>query len=364
MGTDRYPQNQASFPDPPPRTNGGTGPGGGGPPKRDRRRSRSQGDNLVASGSVQAIPTGGQGSLASTTGQLCTYDTGPDEGGEEAETLFTFLKAYDFAEGAVTGLPENALSPFAGVTSSIVPDGILQSLIVLAELQWGHDGTTEKVIANLAPGQIVKAGLAGSYARAHAKLSAKYLQRLSGTKFGGVVDNFFYIDNDPDIRNNIWNSLNSPAMQAILGFDPDTLPTTPIHIDGIISRGVATVSQGGSFDRSSRATRRFFGTFPHEAAAYPAGGAVVRCPIAFGAAAVMLQVNPTAFTAFRPAAIFGQVQAPLFFGMTDAAGNTSAQMPANTFFPLIDNCVEIFVYNPTLANGVENPFTLIYDLGL
>lgn len=363
MGTDRYDGMQGMFPDPPPRTNAGTGLAGGGPPRRDRRRSRSQGDNLVASGSVQALPTGGQGSLASTTGQLCTYDTGPDEGGEEAQTLFTFLKAYDFSEGAVTGLPENAVNPFAGVSSSVIPDTLLQSLIVLAELQWGHDGVTKKVITNLSPGQIVKAGLAGTYARAHAKLSAKYLERFKGPGFGGAVEEYFYIDTDPNVRNNIWNSINSPALQAALGFDPDTLPTTPIHIDGIISRGVATVTQGGSFDRSSRATRRFFGSVPKEVGGYPGGGAIVRCPVAFGASAVMLAVNPTLFTLYQPPALFGTTVSPLLFAMLDAAGNITGQMPANTFFPLTDNCVEIAVYN-TVANGTENPFTLVYDLGL
>jgi hypothetical protein len=82
------------------------------------------------------------------------------------------------------------------------------------------------------------------------------------------------------------------------------------------------------------------------------------CPIAFGASAVMLQANPTAFTNFA-----GNVLSPLLFGMIDSAGNVMGQFPPNTFFPLAAECQQIFVYN-TAPNGGENPFSLIYDLGL
>ncbi len=339
----------------PPKTNWGRDSPGG-PPARDRRRSRAQGDNLVGTGSVQAKPTGAQGTPAATTAQVCTFDGLPDD---ESMTLFAFIKAYDFAENAVSGLHAGALDPFAGVatTGDQTPDRVDQSLIVLAALQWGHDGVTRKVVMNLGPGQIVKAGIAGTYVRAHAKLSMRYLQRFQGTTIGATTQ-FFYIDPDPNKANNIWNSIDSPAMVPILGFDRDTMPNTPIHVDGVVSIGDATVSQGGSFDRSSRPVRKFFGTFPVAGAAYPAGGAFVFCPVAFGAGAVMLQAPPTQF--IDPA---GRGASPLLMAMFDHSGNTIGQQPANQFIPIPEACQQIAVYN-TAVNGYESPFTLIYDLGL
>jgi hypothetical protein len=317
----------------------------GAPPLRDVRRTRALGDEISAK---------------KLTGQLGAFDTGPDEGGEEASTLYVQLKAYDFAEGAVNGISvANDQDPFGGVVSSVLPEGILQSLEVIANLQWGHDGVTEQVVLNLCAAQILKAGLAGSYSRATAQLTAKYYQRFVGAVIAGIHATFFYLDPDPNIRNNFFNSIASPVLNPFLGFDPGTIPQTPIKITGIHEMGYPAIPQGGSFDRSARMTRRFFGTFPPVATAYPAGGALVFCPIAFGAGAVMLQCNPTDF--INPAT--GNVASTLLMGMIDHAGNVTAQLVPNTFFPLIADCQQIFVYNPS-ANGIENPFTLIYDLGL
>jgi len=348
-----------NMPEPPPDNRGTDGTGR--PPRRDRRRSRAQGDNLIISGlALPTAPTGGQSWVGATTGQICSFDTGSDEAGDESQTLIAFLKAYDFAENAVTGIAEGSVDPFKGVATPIsgtAPSPLLQSLIVLAELQWGHDGVTKKVVCNLCAGQVIKAGLAGTYARAKATLSCKYLQRFEDAPAGGT-DMFHYIDPDPNIRNNIWNSINSPALNPLLGYDRDTAPLTPVHVDGILALGDCVVPQGGSFDRSSRPTRRFFGSYPAEAAGYPGHGAFVFCPIAFGASAVMLQANATQFT--NPAA---QNFSPLLMGMIDHSGNITAQIVPNTFFPLTSECQQIFVYG-TGVNSAENPFTLIYDLGL
>lgn len=352
---DRVPPQQASYPQPPPATNRGSNPDGSGPPRRDRRLSRCYGCDLVAAVSPAAF-SGHQSAIGTTTGQLCTYDTGQD-GNEDARTLFAFLKCYDFAENAVTGLLPGAVDPFKGSVSPVLPAGVLQSLEVLASLQWGTDGVSKQVIVSLPPGQIIKAGLAGTYARAHAKLSAKYFQRFQGANVG-ATEQYFYFDADPNVRNNVWNNLNSPALVPALGYSLDFLPHTPVHLDGILSLGDAVVPQGGSFDRSARPLRRFFGTLPAEGAAYPAGGAFVHCPVAFGASSVMLQCLGAAFV--TPA---GSPLSPLRMAMLDAAGDLIAEQPANTFVPLIAGCREVIVYN-SAANGVENPFAILYDLGL
>ncbi len=312
----------------------------GGPPVRDQRRSRALGQNLVKN----------------VDGQLCTYDMGQDA--EEAETLVAYIKAYDFAEGAVNGVSiETATDPYEGVASAIVPDPLLQNIEVIAEVQWGHDGVTKKSLMNLPAGQVVKMQAGASYMRAHAKLTARYFARIQ-------LDTllFTYLNADPNLRNNLFNAIGSPALQADLGFDAGTIPTTPIHVDGVISKGMVSLASGGSNDRSSRPCRRFYGSCPVEGAGYPAGGARIYCPVAFGAAAVMLQTNPAAFTDFEhdPA---GKVLSPLQFAMIDHAGNVVGGQVANQFVPLIANCQQILVYN-TAANTQENPFALIYDLGL
>jgi hypothetical protein len=344
-GTDRFPRRDVVLPVPPPRTNGGAD-GMGAPPRRDKRRSRSMGCNIIANG---------------PSGQVASWDTGADENGEESSTVISFLKAYDFAENAVTGLGGGPhADPFEGVVSlAINQPGTLQSLEVLVNLQWGHDGVSQKVVANLPAGQIVKAVAAGTYCRAHCKIVSRYTTRFSGPAFGGSAS-FFYLDPDANKRNNIWNSIDSPALSPSQYFDSNTMPLTPIHVDGIIGMGTPAVSQGGSFDRSSRLTRRFFGSVPTTAGVWPGGGAIVLCPVAFGASAVMLQANATPFT--LPA---GRALAPLFMGFMDGAGNfLGGQFPSNTFFTIPPETRQIFVYNPTLANQAENPFSLVYDLGL
>lgn len=355
--TDRFPRRDAVLPVPPPRTNGGAD-GMGAPPRRDKRRSRAQGQNVAAI----IIPKLFDEARPTLSAQLASWDTGPDEGGEESSTLMAFFKTYDFAENAVTGLGGAAVAdPFKGVASSILPDSLLQSLIVIVNLQWGHDGVNQKIVANMPAGQIIKGATYGTYCRANAKLTAKYYQRFQGADIGGVHQ-FFYLDPDPNKRNNIFNSIDSPALAPALGFDRDTVPTTPIHIEGIIGMGAAAFTQGGSFDRSSRISRRFFGSFPGGPVFPAAGSAQVRCPIAFGASAVMLQSNSTLFTNQA-----GQAFPPLLFAMVDHSGNIVPQQASNTFFPLIDGCQEIIVYNTGAVpgtGGTENPFTLIYDLGL
>lgn len=257
------------------------------------------------------------------------------------------------------------VDPFAGVSSGVIglgdgdssSVGIFQSLEVIANFQWGTDGVNQKVLVNLPAGQIVRGNMSGTYARGNAIVTAHYYERFQGADIG-AHETFFYLDADPNVRNNLFNSINSPALVATVGFDPGTTPSTPIHLEAIIGLGTPAVSQGGSFDRSSRMTRRFFGTFP-SVDSYPAAGALVFCPVAFGASAVMLQSHPTAFTTFA-----GNLQAPLFFGMIDHAGNVIGQYPANTFFPIASDCAQIFVYNPGNNNAAENPFALIFDLGL
>ena len=353
---DRFPRRNVVYSVPPPRNNAGAD-GLGAPPRRDRRRSRSQGANVCAAinmAFMEAKPT--------LTAQLATYDTGPDEGGEESTTLMLLLKTYDFSENAVTGLGGgDHADPFAGVVTHQLqtPLSVLQSLEVIVNLQWGHDGVSQKVVANVPAGQIVKGGLSGSYVRTHARVTARYYKRFQGTN-AGAVEVFFYLDPDANTRNNIFNSIDSPALVASLGYDRDTVPITPIHIEGIIGQGVAAISQGGSFDRSSRITRRFFGTFPNITPyANGAGGAFILCPIAFGASAIMLQALPTPFT--DPA---GRLFSNLLMGQMDHSGNILiAELPPNVFFPIYPETAAVFVYNPAV-NSAENPFSLIYDLGL
>ncbi len=329
---DRYPQVQKGYPEHSPDNFNG------GPPPRDRRRSRAQGQDL----------SGNQ------DGQLCTYDMG--EQADEAETLVAYIKAYDFAEGAVNGIDISAATdPFSGVDADIVPSPLLQNIEVIAEVQWGHDGVTKKALMNLPAGVIVKMQAGASYMRAHAKLTARYFERFQETN---PTTNYFYLNDDPNLRNNIFNAIGSPLLAARAGFDPtgdDRMPQTPIHVDGVISRGSVSLPSGGSSDRSSRPCRRFYGAVPD------AGSSTVNqvfCPIAFGAAAVMLQANPALYTDAN-----GVAFAPLFFAMLDHAGNVVGQQSANQFVPLIANCQQIIVYNSG-ANGKENPFALVYDLGL
>jgi len=355
--TDRFPRRDVVLPVPPPRTNGGAD-GMGAPPRRDKRRSRAQGQNIAAVIKpglfTEARPT--------LSAQLASWDTGPDEGGEESSTLMAFFKTYDFAENAVTATGAGPIvDPFKGVVShqTGINLEILQSLEVIVNLQWGHDGVNQKVVANMPAGQIVKGSPYGTYCRANAKLTCRYLKRFQGAN-QGAVETFFYLDADANRRNNLFNSVDSPALSPDVGFDPGTLPTTPIHIEGIIGMGVAANTQGGSFDRSARLTRRFFGTFPTiPAYAGGAGGAFVRCPIAYGAGAVMLQALPTPFTDSA-----GRAFSNLLMGQEDHSGNILiAELVPNTFFPLYADTASIFVYNPA-NNQFENPFSLIYDLGL
>jgi hypothetical protein len=352
-GTDRFPRRDVVFPVLPPRTNGGAD-GMGAPPRRDKRRSRAQGQNVCA-----AINPAFSEALPTLSAQLAAWDTGPDQCGEESSTIMVFLKTYDFAENAVTGLGGGAVAdPFAGVVSSVTPNlAILQSLEVLCNLQWGHDGVNQKIVANMPAGQIVKGSAFGTYCRANAKLTPRYYLRTRDAD-AGTTQVYSYFSPDANTRNNIFNSIDSPALNPQLGFDAGTVPTTPIHIEGIIGMGSSAISQGGSFDRSSRITRRFFGTFP-DVGAYPATGAFVLCPVAFGASAVMLQALATPFT--DPT---GRVFSNLLMGMMDHSGNILiAELIPNTFFPIYADCAAIFVYNPA-NNTFENPFTLIYDLGL
>ncbi len=334
------------FPGYPPRPPGHTQ---GGPPLRDQRKSRALGDNI-------------QGNQA---GQIATWDSPECLDGE---SLVAVLKAYAFAEGAVAGVDiQTASNPFAGAASTVVPDGLLQSLEVLAVFQWGNDGVTKQVVLNLPAGQIIKIPFVGSYARAFAKLTAKYYPRVQGANltFQSGTETYYYLNADPDLANAIFNSAQSPLLDPTVGYsggsDP-TVPTVPIHVDGIICRGSASISTGGTADRSARAVRRFYGSMPAAVAAYPTGGAVVFCPIAFGASSVMLQANPTAFqNPFTDPA--SGTSSPLEFAQLDAAGNVIGAFTANEFVPLEANCQQVIVYN-TAANGVENPFALLYDLGL
>lgn len=317
----------------------------GGPPPRDRRRSRALGQDITAN----------------MSGQIATWDAPNDE---DSETLVAFLKAYDFAEGAIQGVDiTNPLKdPYAGVAAAgIVPDTLSQALEVLGILQWGHDGVTKQVIMSLPASQVVKIPMAGSYARAESKLTSRYFLRQTGGAIAGS-DTFFYLSANPNLRNNIFNNPKSPLLDPSQNFAPGTVPTTPIHVDGLIAKGSVSVATGGSSDRSARACRRFYGSVPTEAAGYPGAGALVFCPIAFGASAVMLAANPAGFAPpIDPAA--NPVRSPLLFAMVDHAGNWVGQLPPNQFVPLTANCQTIVVYN-TAANGAENPFTLIYDLGL
>jgi hypothetical protein len=358
--TDRFPRRDVVLPVPPPRTNGGAD-GMGAPPRRDTRRSRAQGQNVAA----VVLPNLFTEARPTLSAQLASWDTGPDENGEESSQLMAFFKAYDFAENAVTGIGSApVVDPFKGVVSHQLntPLAVLQALEVIANLQWGHDGVNEKVVMNMPAGQIIKGSPYGTYCRANAKLTCRYFKRQQAADFG-TTHIFFYLDADPNKANNIFNSIDSPALSPSIGFDPGTIPTMPIHIEGIIGLGSGALGQGGSFDRSSRITRRFFGTFP-VAGPYNAGvgGAFVRCPVAFGASAVMLQAI-SGTTAFVDPA--GRSFAPLMFGMLNHSGTiTLAQLVPNTFFPLDSETAEIFVYNPGVGNGFENPFSLIYDLGL
>lgn len=314
----------------------------GGPPVRDRRRSRALGQDIVNN----------------MMGQICAWD---DPTAEDAETLIAFLKAYDFAEAAVANIDISNpnIDPFTGVASTVIPPGLVQSLEVLAVLQWGHDGVSKQVVLNLPAGQVIKVPMAGSYARASSKLTCKYFARTVVAPIAPSNATLVYLNADANVRNNIFNNAQSPLLSPAVGYSAN-LPTTPIHVDGIIAKGTAAFSQGGSSDRGARACRRFYGSVPVQAAGYPAGGALVFCPIAFGASAVMLATNPSNFTSIDGNA---RVLSPLMFAMLDHAGNVVGQQPANQFVPLIANCQSIAVYN-TAANGGENPFTLIYDLGL
>jgi hypothetical protein len=331
------------------------------PPRRDTRRSRSQGGNLVVLGQ-SSIVNGRQSTPGATVVPLCAYDTGGDDQQNadraESNSLVAFLKAYDFAENAVMGLTDEATDPFAAPNANAeIPDGLKQSIVVIAEIQWGHDGVNQKVLCNLQPGQVVKAGLFGTYVKTYSKLSAKYFTRFQGPDIG-AQSMFFYLSQDPNEANNIFSNLGAPALQAQLYYDRDTSPTTPVHVDGIVALGDATVGIGANADRASRPTRRFYGSMPANSG-YPAGpGALVFCPLQFGASSVLLQCNPTGFTNFA-----GNALAPLLMMMIDHAGNVMGQFPPNQFFSLPDGCQQIIVYN-AVANGGENPFTLIYDLGL
>lgn len=314
----------------------------GGPPVRDRRRSRALGQDIIGN----------------MSGQIAAWD---DPNPDDAETLIALLKAYDFAEGAVAGIDISnlALDPFAGVTAASVPAGLLQSLEVLGILQWGTDGVTKQVVMNLPASQVIKIPMAGTYARAESKLTAKYYPRQANGVLNGS-SLFFYLSSNPNLRNNIFNNPKSPLLDPNANFNAGTVPTTPIHVDGIIARGMMALAPGASNDRSCRAVRRFYGSVPVAAAAYPGGGAVVSCPIAFGASAVQLACNPANF---QPPIIANDIRSPLSFAMVDHGGNWTGQFPVNVFVPLIANCQTIVVYN-TAVNGAENPFTLIYDLGL
>lgn len=325
---------------------------GGGPPRRDKRRSRSLGQNIsaVAPAAGAFIP-----GTAIGEGQLAAWDSRTED--EEAETIVCYLKCYDFAEGAVNGVDiSSATNPFSGVADTLLPVGVKQSLIMLAEAQWGHDGVNKKVIVNLSPGQIIKVPFGMTYARAKAKVSVKYFPRITV-----APGKFTYLNLDPNLANNIFNAIGSQLLTPDSNFDPGTVPTTPIHVEAIMAKGVPAIPMGAQSDRSSRAVRKFFGTLPASPAVFPAvGSSQVSCPIAFGASSVLLQTSPANFQFPDPAApIFGTLK----MGMVDSAGNVIGEIPANQFVPLIDGCQQVFVYNTTVSQG-EVPFTIIYDMGL
>lgn len=330
---------------------------GGGPPRRDRRRSRNLGQNVAAIG-LSPLAAGFQKGIAIGDAQLAAWD--PRSEDEEAETIVCYLKAYDFAEGAVDGVDiATATDPYSGVAAAgILPAGVNQSLIVLALLQWGHDGVSKKIVITLDPGQTIKSPIGASYVRAQAKLSVRYFPRL--VIAAGPPATFTYLDLNANLRNNIFNAMGSPLLAPIAGvnFAPDTIPSTPIHVEGCLARGFPAIPVGAGSDRAARAVRKFYGTFPAEAAAAPAAGAQIFCPVAFGASSVMLQTNPTNFQ-FTAA---GPINGILRMGMVDHAGNVLGEMPPNQFFPL-NGAQSVFVYNTNVTQG-ELPFTLVYDMGL
>jgi hypothetical protein len=335
---------------------------GGGPPRKDRRRSRSLGQNVAAIGSNVGSATFIPG-VTIGDAQLCAWDPRSGED-EEAESLIVQLKAYDYAEGAVDGVSVGSAAfpdPFAGVVASQLPNGVKQQLIVLARLQWGHDGVNKEIAINLGIGQIIKSPLGASYMKARGRMGVKYYPRLVTVPapFVGPTATT-YLSTDPNTRNNLFNAIDSQVLspQNGVNFDAGTIPKTPVHVEGVVARGFPAVTQGAASDRSSRAVRKFFGTFPVTAGVFPAAGSqIVFCPIAFGASSVMFRSNPSDFNNGA------NINGTLLWGMIDHAGEFTAQLLPNVFIPLEDSCQQIFIYNTT-ANGAETPFELIFDMGL
>lgn len=275
--------------------------------------------------------------------------------GDEAEALTAYVTAHDYGENPTS------TDPFIGVDNTgVPPDGILQTIEVVAKLTYGHDRVSRRALFNLPAGQTAKLPIVGSYAKVETFLQPRYFPRIAVVSDRinfPAGSNLTYLNDDANLANNYFNFCPPTVCGIPLNYgnqSPSLAPITPVATDGIIGRGSASLNSGGSNDRSSRALRRFFGSYPSEGASSSIN---VFCPIAFGAAAVMLQCNDAVYTDANRV-----THGRLLFGMQDHNGDFVAELPPNTFFPIMADCQFIFVYDNT-ATGAETTFQLVYDLG-
>lgn len=215
--------------------------------------------------------------------------------------------------------------------------------ILTGEIDMGFDGSSDHVVFDMPPGQIVKIPFAGNFGKLAARLRPKYY-----TPIDDLVNHlrqYLAFPGGPVLTNEMWNSLPTQIMAQ------NAFPNNqPAPCRGWISEGFI------SNDLQRAPTRRFYGTVK-------ATGSLAqwstRCPIAFAATHAMLVGG--FFDGLNPA-----LQSLAFvqngLGTTGVPIQQAGQFTMNTMVPLINNCQSIDVFNSPNPVRNEMPFELIYFL--
>jgi len=280
------------------------------------------------------------------------------------EGVSVHLRTLDPVEGGLgTTLADN---PFIGAfdAPNTPPNTVRQSVEVVCDIEYGHEGAAIFCKGNIPVGQSVKSTFVGAFMRLSAYLEPKYWPRFDIS--GGAGGPFGYISTNDIIRNAIWNGQRDPSADLLNGNLPqaviDAIQRTPIQVNSILACGAANIGQGAAYDFGERITRRFSGTVP--AGAVGAASRVL-CPVAWNSGTVQLisDQSTTVFGDIQPSAdlalafrlyngqeIYNYYQRP-------GAGfkpNQRVAVPAGT--------VAVLVYAQALPVR-ETPFELVWDLG-
>jgi len=279
----------------------------------------------------------------------------------KARNLVAYVSALDPLD---VNTPDT-VNPYLGVAGTNVPPiGVLQQIEAVGILTYGFDGVSYKHRFNLPVGQVAKIPFCGAFARIEVRLEPRYYSRQ------GAGQGLFYINSNPQIRNSAFNNPPNGVLQT--GFGNAALPG-PVTVSGFFAEGDSPINPGGPNDRSARALRRFFGSLP---TSIIPGDVIVACPIAWGANAFGLMTAPLTLpggsyiTTNAPTDLIAIIRTyngtvyqsfpPLgAFYFSPASGALSS----GSFYALPADATEILVAG-LQASGGEQPFEILYDLGL